>query len=166
MGKLILKYGNILDYIDSADVIVNSTNKHMISGSGVCGAIYRKANKEKLEGYCRNHFDKPMKVNEVRITKGFDLGIDIIHIYCPKAYESKEPLKELLKSYENIFKIAKEKAYENIVCPSLGTGIHGYKEKEVIEEVLKKLEILVKNYKINFNLIIFKKEKTDGKNNF
>ncbi len=166
MSKLNILYGNIFDYLDGMDAIVNSNNQYMICGSGVCGQIYRRASKEKLEEYCKNNFNENMKVNEVRITSGFNLELDIIHIYCPKAYESKEPLKELLESYENIFKVAKEGGYKNIISPILGTGIHGYKEKEVIKEVLRKLKKLAKNYKINFYLIIFKKEKTNGKNSF
>ncbi|NCC71588.1 hypothetical protein EOM09_08510 [bacterium] len=158
MGKLNILYGNIFDYLEGMDAIVNSNNQYMIYGSGICGQIYKRAGKEKLEEYCKTNFKDNMKINEVRITPGFDLGIDIIHIYCPKAYESKEPLKELLESYENIFKIAKEKDYKNVICPSLGTGIHGYKEKEIIDEVLEKLKSLIKNTKINFNLIIFRKE--------
>ena len=50
-----------------------------------------------------------MKINEVRITPGFDLGVDIIHIYCPKYYESKNPIEDLKQSYINIFETAKEK---------------------------------------------------------
>lgn len=95
-----------------------------------------------------------MEVNEVRITPVFDLGIEIMHIYCPKYYESKEPIKELLKSYNNIFVVAKEKGYKNIVSISLGTGIHGYKHNEVGKEVIKTLKKLVVKYKINFNLVL------------
>lgn len=56
MGKLNILNGNILDYLDSMDAIVNSANKYMTYGSGVCGVIYKKANKEKLEEYCKNNF--------------------------------------------------------------------------------------------------------------
>ncbi len=154
MGKLNILNGNILDYLDSMDAIVNSANKYMTYGSGVCGVIYKKANKEKLEEYCKNNFKDNMEVNEVRITPGFDLGIEIMHIYCPKYYESKEPIKELLKSYNNIFVVAKEKGYKNIVSISLGTGIHGYKHNEVGKEVIKTLKKLVVKYKINFNLVL------------
>lgn len=53
-----------------------------------------------------------MEVNEIRITPGFDLIIDIIHICCPKVYESKEPIKELLESYKNVLAVTKEKGYK------------------------------------------------------
>ncbi len=154
MGKLIIKYGNIFDYLDGMDAIVNSTNKYMTYGSGICGQIYRKAGREELEEYCRINFNENMKVNEVRITKGFNLGIDIIHICCPKAYESKVPLKELLESYENIFRIAKEKGYKNIISVSIGTGINGYKNNEIENYIINKLKELVKTYNSNFVFVL------------
>lgn len=157
MGKLILKYGDIFDYLDGKDAIVNSNNKYMICGSGVCGAIYKKANKDKLEEYCKNHFSKLMKVNEIRITPGFDLGIDIIHIYCPKYYESKNPIEELKQSYINVLKIAKEKGYKNIISPSLGTGIHGYKHNEIAKYVIQLVKKLVCDYDIKFVLVLKEK---------
>lgn len=154
MGRLILKYGNILDYLDGMDAIVNSTNKYMICGSGVCGAIYKKANKDKLEEYCKNNFSKLMKVNEIRITPGFDLGIDIIHIYCPKYYESKNPIEYLKQSYINIFQEAKEKGYKNIISVSLGTGIHGYKHNEIAKDVIELIANLIDKVNLNFILIL------------
>ncbi len=143
-----------MDYLDGMDAIVNSNNQYMICGSGVCGLIYKKANINKLEKYCKDNFKEKMKINEVRITPGFDLGIDIIHIYCPKYYESKDPINELLDSYENIFNVAKERNYKNIISVSLGTGIHGYKHNEVAKEVVNMLNYLVSKYGISFNLIL------------
>lgn len=158
MGKLILKCGNILDYLGGMDAIVNSTNKYMIYGSGVCGVIYEKANKDKLEEYCKNSFKEPMKVNEIRITPGFDLGLDIIHIYCPKYYENKNSINELLRSYENIFIRAKGKGYMNIISVSIGTGLHGYKHNDVGKNVYKTLKNLVEKYNINFELVLADEE--------
>ena len=45
MGKLNIVSGNIMDYLENKDLIINSSNKYMMCGSGVCGAIYKKANK-------------------------------------------------------------------------------------------------------------------------
>ncbi len=158
MGKFNILYGDIFDYLEGMDAIINSNNQYMIYGSGICGQIYKRAGKEKLEEYCRNNFKKNMKVNEVRITPGFNLGIEIIHIYCPKVYESKEPLKELLESYENIFEIAKERNYKNIISSSLGTGIHGYKHNEIAKEIINMIKKAVNIYDVNFNFILTNKE--------
>lgn len=158
MGKFNILYGNIFDYLDGMDVIVNSNNQYMICGSGICGQIYKKAGKEKLEEYCKNNFKGNMKVNEVRITPGFNLGIDIIHIYCPKAYESKEPIKQLLEGYKNIFILAKDNGYKSIVSISLGTGLHGYEHQKIAKEVVNKIVEYANKYDVNLYLVLHKKE--------
>jgi O-acetyl-ADP-ribose deacetylase len=154
MGKLDIVSGNIFNYLDNKDLIVNSANKYMMYGSGVCGAIYKLADKDLLEEYCKNNYSEYMKVNEVRITPGFNLGIDILHIYCPISYESKEPLKELLDSYNKIFECASEKGYKNIVSVSIGTGIHGYKHIDIAKDVVIRLKELVNKYDISFTLVL------------
>ena len=105
--------GNIFDYLEGKDLIVNSANQYMIYGSGVCGAIYKMADKDLLEQYCKEHFKENMKVNEIRITPGFNIGIDVLHIYCPKYYQGEDSINKLLESYNNIFISAKENNYNN-----------------------------------------------------
>ena len=154
MGKLNIVSGNIFDYLDNKDLIVNSNNKYMICGSGVCGAIYKKANKELLEDYCKKNYKEDMKVNEVRFSPGFNLGIDILHIYCPKYYESTSPLLDLLNSYEKIVISAKDKGYKNIISVSIGTGVHGYKHIDIAKDIVSKLNELVNKWNINFTLVL------------
>lgn len=158
MGKLTIVSGNILEYLNNKDLIVNSANKYMSYGSGVCGVIYKHANKVLLEKYCHEHYQNHMKVNEVRFTPGFDLGMDILHIYCLKYYESKEPLKELMESYNNIFMWAKKKGYRSIISVSLGTGVHGYKHDDIAKDLVIRLNKLVKEYDIDFTLVLPSKE--------
>lgn len=154
MCRLNIVSGNILEHLKDKDLIVNSANQYMIYGSGVCGVIYKKANKELLEDYCKQHYKENMKVNEVRITPGFELYIDILHIYCPKYYESKTPLLDLLDSYNKIFLSAKEKEYKSIISVSLGTGVHGYKHNDIAKDIIVRLNKLVKEYDIDFTLVL------------
>ena len=157
MAKLNVVSGNIFDYLEGKDLIVNSANQYMICGSGVCGAIYKKANKELLEDYCKHHYKDNMKVNEVRFSPGFDLGIDILHIYCPKYYEYKEhrlAIDDLLESYYQIVTKAKTNMYKSIVSVSLGTGIHGYKHSDVVKRIIELLKYLVLKYNIDFTLVL------------
>lgn len=65
MSKLDIVSGNIFNFLDNKDLIVNSANKYMMYGSGVCAAIYKLADKDLLEGYCRNNYSEYRKVNEV-----------------------------------------------------------------------------------------------------
>lgn len=154
MGRLKIVSGNILDYLDNKDLIVNSANKYMICGSGVCGAIYKMADKDLLEDYCKNKYKEYMTVNKIRFSPGFNLGIDILHICSPKYYESKDPLKDLLESYNNIFIEAKKKCYKSIVSVSLGSGINGYKHNDIAKDVISKLKELVNEYDIDFMLVL------------
>ena len=154
MGRLNIVSGNILDFLDDKDIIVVSNNKYMICGSGMCGVIYKAANKNLLEEYCKKNFKEYMKVNEIRFSPGFDIGIDILHIYCPKHYESRTPLQDLLDSYNNIFTSAKQKGYKNIVSVSLGTGVHGYNHNDIAKDIVIKLNELVKKYDIDFTLVL------------
>ena len=154
MGKLNIVSGNIFNYLDNKDLIVNSANKYMIYGSGVCGAIYKMANKDLLEEYCKNNYKEDMKVNEIRFSPGFNIGIDILHIYCPKYYESKDPINELLESYNNIFIKAKENNYKNIISVSIGTGVHGYKHNDIAKYINERLNYLINKYDIEFTLVL------------
>ena len=154
MWKLNIVSGNIFDYLEGKDLIVNSANQYMIYGSGVCGAIYKMADKDLLEQYCKEHFKENMKVNEIRITPGFNIGIDVLHIYCPKYYQGEDSINKLLESYNNIFISAKENNYNNIVSVSIETGIHGYKHNDIAKIVIEKLNYLVNKYDIDFILIL------------
>ena len=85
MGKLYLLTGDYILNSKNKDAIVNAANKYMTYGSGICGVIYSNAG-NKLEEYCHNTFKNDMVNNEVRITPGFNLGMDIIHVLAPKYY--------------------------------------------------------------------------------
>ena len=82
------------------------------------------------------------------------MGIDILHRYCPKSYESKKPLKELLDSHNKIFECAVEKGYKNIVSVDIGTGIHGYKHIDIAKDVVIGLKKLINKYDIIFTLVL------------
>jgi len=148
-----IKSGNVFEYIEQVDAIVNSNNKYMISGSGMCGLLYRLAGKDELEQYCKDNYSELMKKNEVRITPGFNIKKDIIHIYVPKYYEEKNIIT-LIDSYKSIFEIAYEKGFKSLLSVSIGTGVHGYKHEEVAHSVISIINILTKQFDIDFILVL------------
>lgn len=157
MAKLNIICGNILDYLDNKDLIVNSVNKNMISGCGDYSLIYKKANKELLEEYCKKPYKDNMKVNEVRFSPGFDIGIDILHILCPNYYEYKDinvVVEDLLFSYYKIVIEAKKNMYKSIISVSLGTEVQGYKHNDISKKVVDLLNYLVLKYDIDFTLVL------------
>ena len=150
MGKLYLITGEIIENSKGMDAIVNAQNKYMIKGGGICGAIYN-ASGPKLEEYCKNNYKTYMVDKEVRITPGFNLNIDIIHVLAPKYYEQENPLEELIDTYNNLLESITNNNYKKVLIPSLGTGFHGYKHKEVANKVINTLY----NYCINNNADIY-----------
>lgn len=153
-----IKSGNIFDYLDNVEAIINSNNQYMISGSGMCGMLYKIAGKKELESYCEKHFSNQMKTNEIRVTPGFNIGKDIIHIYAPKKYEYNnyelESVEILIKAYENIFIEAYQRGYKSLLSVSIGTGVHGYKHSEIALQLVPQLKEFSKKYNINFILVL------------
>ena len=90
MGKLYLTCGDFILNSNNMDAIVNAQNKYMQYGSGICGAICRASGNELIE-YCQNTYKEYMVNGEVRITPGFNLPMDIIHVLAPKYYEETYP---------------------------------------------------------------------------
>lgn len=92
-----------------------------------------------------------MQDGEVRITPGFNLKCDIIHVLAPKAYEHKKPLEALIDCYKNLLNSIKEHNYRKVILPSLGAGIHGYKH----EQIAKPLMILLSKFCIENNIDLY-----------
>ena len=128
--------------LKEASIIINPTNPYMISGSGISRLIFQKAGKDELEKYCKEKYKTNMKVSEVRVTKGFDIPLDILFVQGPKRYDYKtldEAVKVLLQTCENLLDFCIENNYKSILLPSLGTGVYGFKHEDVAEKVLKLL---------------------------
>ena len=77
-----------------------------------------------------------METGEVRITPGFNLHIDIIHVLAPKYYEEENPLEKLLKTYDNLLKEILKRKYKKVLMCSLGTGFFGYDHDMVAHDVI------------------------------
>lgn len=155
MGNLRIVSGNILDYLDLCDVIVNPANKTMKAGSGLCKVIYEKANKEKLEDCCSKVFSRDMRVKEVRITKGYDLNKKIIHVCTPKFSTDINSISDLLECYINVITLAKEEKLNTILFPVLGTGINGYSHIDTCVKVIAVLREYAYRYNMDFILVIY-----------
>ena len=160
MGKLYLITGDIIEKSKDMDAIVNAQNKYMTHGSGICGAIYNAAG-PKLQEYCHNTYKTNMIDGEVRITPGFNLNMDIIHILAPKSFEQKEPIKALIKAYKNLLYEITNKNYKKIIIPSLGTGYHGYNHYEVAKPVIELLHNYCKEHEVEIYFINYNDEITN-----
>ena len=157
MGKVRILVGNIVsdEILKNHDLIVNPTNPYMIAGGGVSGAIFHKAGIHQLEEYTKEKYQEDyMKIGDVRITPGFNLGMDIMFVQGPKFYEHEEPITLLLNVYKIMLNEIKNKNYKNVLSPSLGTGVYGYKHEEVGKLVYNLLKTFTEINDINIDLVL------------
>lgn len=169
-GKLIITKGDIVsdELLAAADAVVNSTNPMMICGSGVCGAIFKKAGSERLEEYTLKTFDISLKnkknwmtAGEVRVTPGFSIPCDIIFAQAPKRWECgshEEAFNTLLRTYGNIFACAVDRGYKRILLPALATKRYGFTHADTAEKVVATLIMLSNKYGITATLVLSDEE--------
>ena len=91
---------------------------------GDCNRFAHAAGIEQIETYCHNKWIKDMEVNEIRITPGFYLQKEIIHIYAPIFSQEKNPIEKLKECYLKLFEKLIEEKYNSVIIPSLATGFH------------------------------------------
>lgn len=137
------------------DVIVNSANKELIRGSGVCGAIHKEAGIQ-LEKECleikNEKYPKGLPVGEAIITKAYNLPSKyVIHTVGPR--KGKDDINLLKNCYSNSLKLADSLGLKSTAFPSISTGIYGVSHKEakpLILEALKENQNLKNLEIINF----------------
>lgn len=112
-----------------ADCIVNSANKSLLAGSGVCGAIHRKAGRE-LEKECRAI--GLCATGEAVITGAYKLPAKyVIHTVGPiYGQENGEENDLLYQCYYRSLELAEKHLAVSIAFPSISTGIHRYPIEE------------------------------------
>lgn len=170
MGNLKIVTGDITDdrLLINHDLIINPTNPRMVCGAGVSQAIFHKAGVEKLENYTQAKYDisyftndNLMKVGEIRITPGFDLGLDIMFVQGPKVYDYDNYFQAkdiLLNVYKDIVNTAYSNGYRNILLPSMGTGSYGFEHKDTSKDVIKVLNDSINNIDINIDFVLYNEE--------
>lgn len=174
MGRLKIVVGNITsdEILAGHDLIINPTNPQMVAGAGVSGSIFKKAGVDILESYTEreygiyyftdNYNEKNiMKVGDVRITPGFGLNMDIMFVQGPKAYDYENldrAKRDLLDVYSKMIRVAHEKGYKNILCPSLGTGSYGFEHKNIAKDVIETIKNDIADVEINVDLVLYNEE--------
>lgn len=108
------------------DAIVNAANDGLWAGSGVCGAIFKAAGRDKLQAACNEigHCDTGSAV----ITPGFDLKAKyIIHAVGPvwNGGDHNEP-QQLYGAYRKSLELALENGCHSVGFPLISAGIFGY----------------------------------------
>ena len=141
------------------DIIVNAANNSLLGGSGVDGAIHRKAGPKLLEE-CR--LLNGCKTGEAKMTLAYNLPCKrIIHTVGPIYYKDIENAPKLLKNcYINSMLLAEEyrkkSNLENITIafPCISTGIYAYPKDEACTIAIDTIKEL-NNENIIVNFVCF-----------
>lgn len=127
MRKITVVKGNIITQTD-CDGIVNSANRHLIGGSGVCGVIHKAAGPD-LEKYTRAF--APLETGEAVISPAFNLGYKyIVHTVGPKYLEDPDPPISLANAIHNSIRLADQNGLTSLAVPAISMGIYGYPAEE------------------------------------
>ena len=133
------------------NIIVNAANKHLLPGSGVCGAIFAKAG-QGLEEECAKL--KGCPTGQAKMTKAYNLPCDrIIHTVGPIYIDGNHKESELLEAcYWNSLALAYSYLRENnlercsIAFPCVSTGIYGFPREEACQIAVKTVKTLMRKY--------------------
>lgn len=150
--KLMVIKGDITKL--QVDAIVNATNKTLLGGGGVDGAIHGGAGPKLFEecktlGGC--------DVGEAKITKGYNLSIKyIIHTVGPVYGHEDGKEDSLLSScYKNSLIIAKEKDIKTIAFPCISTGVFRFPKDKAAEIAVGTVKSFIQEYPDVFEEITF-----------
>lgn len=135
MNSITIKQTDITDL--NADAVVNAANTKLHEGGGVCGAIFKKAGREKLKDACSKIGG--CKTGCAVITLGFNLNAKyIIHAVGPVWSGGKSGEAKLLYStYRESLALAKKNNCRSIAFPLISSGIYGYPKIEAWKIAIK-----------------------------
>ena len=124
MSSIRLIHASCVD--QNVDAVVNAANKHLIAGSGLCGAIFAKAGSRELTEACKA-YKTPLQDGDAVITKSFGIrnAKAIIHAAGPNFAYTPDAFNALCLAYYNSLIVLKENGYHSIAFPLISSGIYG-----------------------------------------
>ena len=137
------------------DAIVNAANCQLLSGGGVCGAIFQKAGYKELTHECQSL--SPIAVGHAVITKGYHLKAKyVIHAVGPIYQDGHHHEKQdLINAYHNALKLAVQYHLKSISFPLISSGIYGYPKEEALEVATQTISHFLLNHDMDVYLVVF-----------
>lgn len=123
MSTICLVNGSCID--QEVDVIVNSANSSLWSGSGISGVIFKRAGKDKLTEAC-SVYSTPLNAGDAIITPAFDItnAKAIIHAVGPNFGRMPDAFDKLYNAYYNSLMIMMDNGFHSISFPLISSGIY------------------------------------------
>ncbi|MBR5234122.1 MAG: macro domain-containing protein [Clostridia bacterium] len=138
------------------DVVVNAANSHLRNGSGVCGAVFNAAGKDKLAEACRKIGH--CSVGSAVVTPGFDLCKYIIHTVGPIWKGGFFGEKEKLAScYRSVLELASELKAESVAIPLISSGVYGYPKDKAMKVAVETIVTSEHLPEMDIYLVLFDK---------
>ena len=124
MSKITLINASCVE--QNVDAIVNAANRNLMSGGGVCGAIFAKAGYKELTEACRK-YAVPLQDGDAVITPAFNIknAKYIIHAVGPDFARVPDGFDKLFDAYYNSLKVLMENGLHSIAYPLISSGIFG-----------------------------------------
>lgn len=120
----------------SVDAIVNAANSRLQRGSGVCGAIFARADGKKLQAACDQIGSCP--TGGAVITPSFGLPAPyVIHAVGPIWLDGTHGEEALLRSaYICSLNLARDNHLHSVAFPLISSGIYGYPRHQALTVAL------------------------------
>ena len=133
MSNLELINGSSVE--QEVDAIVNAANKYLLSGGGVCGAIFKAAGYQELGDACKK-IKTPLNDGDAVITPSFNIKTCkyIIHAVGPDFGVNPTAFDKLFNAYYNSLMVLKENELHSISFPLISSGIFGGRLANPVEE--------------------------------
>eukprot|EP00191_Tetraselmis_sp_GSL018_P014500 CAMPEP_0177583714 /NCGR_PEP_ID=MMETSP0419_2-20121207/3473_1 /TAXON_ID=582737 /ORGANISM="Tetraselmis sp., Strain GSL018" /LENGTH=273 /DNA_ID=CAMNT_0019073131 /DNA_START=71 /DNA_END=892 /DNA_ORIENTATION=+ len=141
-STLVIAKGDLTRWSAENGAIVNAANSRLLGGSGVDGAIHRRAG-PKLLALCKQvpEVEPGVRcpVGEARLTSG-ETGLEVqhvIHTVGPIYHQETDPASKLESCYRNSLNLANENRIERVAFPAISCGIFGYPIYEAAQVAIK-----------------------------
>ena len=152
MGVIKFKIeNNIEDY----DLIIIPTNRFMSPGNKFTSVIYPLMGYSLLKDYCQANSLGNMSPMDIRITPGFNLNLEVVHVCMPSP-----SLEELLKTYIRIYELILKESYKKVAFFSFA-GLSSYQDEDIYQDIMKLTNKFNKTYDGEITFIFGNQEIAD-----
>lgn len=149
-----IEIGDIFDYAEKVDAIVDPTNTKLKSSSGLGYAIQHKAGEA-----LRKELDEigPQIIGTSFVTDAYDIGCRyLIHTIAPAYIDGYHMEEECLREcYENSLQSALDEGIRSIAFPSISTGGKGFPLRKAADIAVDVIFNFCKEHKGDMDEIIF-----------